>query len=107
MNDKFGTTTQPAIKNVTKNNNTCVLELVMFYETRHKNTTGDFIVLSCVIYDIIKNYVCIDYIACQSRKLSVLCKNINYTVILLCCSRLLAYYFSKGFVMLERNSKAQ
>ena len=26
--------------------------------------------LSCVIYTIIKNYVCIDYLACQSKILS-------------------------------------
>ena len=31
-------------------------------------------------------------------------KNLNYTVILLCRSRMLEYYFSKGFVMLEYNS---
>ena len=32
-------------------------------------------------------------------------KNINSTIILLCPSWMLEYYFSKGFVMLERNSK--
>ena len=26
--------------------------------------------LSCIIYIIISNYVCIDYLACESRKLS-------------------------------------
>ena len=31
-------------------------------------------------------------------------KNTNYLVILLCPSRMLGYCFSKGFVMLERNS---
>ena len=31
-------------------------------------------------------------------------KNINYNVILLCPSRMLEYYFSEGFVVLERNS---
>ena len=30
--------------------------------------------------------------------------NINYTIILLCPSWKLEYYFSKGFVMLEHNS---
>ena len=47
-------------KNTMKNNNTCVLALVMFYEKRHKNATKYFRVLSCVIYTIIDNYVCID-----------------------------------------------
>ena len=31
-----------------------------------------FKVLSCVIYTIISNYVCIDYLACESKKLSEL-----------------------------------
>ena len=43
----------------------------MFYETRN-NPKKDFKVLSCVIYKIIINYVCIDYIARQQKKLSEL-----------------------------------
>ena len=58
------------IKNNMKNNNTCVLALVMFYETRHKNAIKYFSVLSCVIYTILDNYACIYYLACQSNKLS-------------------------------------
>ena len=42
----------------------------MFYETRADNPGKNFRVLSCVIYTIIKNYVCIDYLDCQSKKLS-------------------------------------
>ena len=45
----------------------------MFYETRHKNATKAFRVLSCVLYTIIDHYVYIDYLACQSNKLSVMC----------------------------------
>ena len=69
MNDMFGTLTQPFIRNNTKKKNTCVLALVMFYETRHKNTTEAFRVLICVIYTIIENYVFIDYLSCQSKQL--------------------------------------
>ena len=61
-----------------KNNNTCVLALVIFYETRHKNATKYFRVLSCVIYTIIDNYVCICYLACQSKKISVICMDRKY-----------------------------
>ena len=43
----------------------------MFYETR-KNTKKSFKVLSCVIYTIINNYVCIDYLACEPKKSSEL-----------------------------------
>ena len=38
-----------------------------------KNGTKYLRVLSCLIYAIIGNYVCIDYLACQSKKLSVIC----------------------------------
>ena len=44
----------------------------MFYERKHKNATKYIIVLSCVIYDITENYVCIDDLDCQSKKLSVI-----------------------------------
>ena len=47
MNDTFGTITQTFIKNNMEKNNNRVLELVIFYETRHKNVTKYFIVLSC------------------------------------------------------------
>ena len=40
----------------------------MFYETIEDEKY--YIVLSCVIYTIIKHYVCIDYLACQSKKIS-------------------------------------
>ena len=39
----------------------------MFHETIEANPKKAFGVLSCVIYTIIENYVCIDYIACQSK----------------------------------------
>ena len=65
MNDTFGTIIQPFIKNTTKNKNTRVLELVMFYEARYKNAKQYSRVLSCVIYTNIDNYVCIYYIYCQ------------------------------------------
>ena len=50
----------------------------MFYETRHKNATKYFRVLSFVIYDIIENYVCIDSQACQSKKISFICMDKKY-----------------------------
>ena len=42
----------------------------MFYEKRGENPKKYFRVLSCVIYTIIENYVCIDYLACQSKTIS-------------------------------------
>ena len=78
MNDTFGTLTKPFIRNNMKNNNTRVIALVTFCETRHKNSTKAFRVLSCVIYTIIENCVCIDYLDFQSKKLSDICIERKY-----------------------------
>ena len=59
----FGKITQPFIKSTLSKNNTCVLSLIMFYETSADKIAHR--VLSFFIYTIIKNYVCIDYLACQ------------------------------------------
>ena len=64
---KFGEITQPHISKVLSKQNTRVLALLMSYETR-KNPKKIFIVLSCVIYTIISNYVCIDYLGYESKK---------------------------------------
>ena len=58
----FGAITQPHIITILETNNTRVLALLMFCETR-KNLEKVFKVLSCVIYKIISNYVSIDYLA--------------------------------------------
>ena len=39
---------------------------------------GAFRFLSCVIYTIIENYFCIDYIACKQNQLSDICKDRKY-----------------------------
>ena len=69
MNDKFGELTQPVIKTKLYKN-TSVVALIMFHETRGEKPKKYFMVLICVIYNIIKNYVCIDYLAFQSKDLS-------------------------------------
>ena len=50
---------------------TCFLSLVLSYEKRNKNSTKGVRVFSCVIYTIIENYLYVDYLVCQSKKLSV------------------------------------
>ena len=60
----FGAVTQPHIRTILEKNNRRVLTLLMFYETR-KNPKKVFKVLICVIYTIISNYVCIDYLASE------------------------------------------
>ena len=38
----------------------------------NKNTMKVYRVLSCVLYSLINNYVCIDYLCFQSKKLSTI-----------------------------------
>ena len=57
MNNTFGNATQTFIKNVMTKKNTRLLELIMFHEKRHKRPKKSFIVLSCVIYTIIDNFL--------------------------------------------------
>ena len=69
MHTAFGEITQLFIKATLLKNNTSVLALTLFYETRAENPKKPFRVLSCFIYTIINNYVCIDYLACQYKKI--------------------------------------
>ena len=78
MNDTFGTITQYFIEGTVKKKSTCVLALVFFYKTRHKNATKSFRVLSCVIYTINERYVYIDYLVCQSKEFSGICIERKY-----------------------------
>ena len=70
MNNTFGPITQTYIKSTSAKNNTRVLALLMFYESRN-DPKKYFKVLSCVVYTIISNYACIDYLAYE-KKLSEL-----------------------------------
>ena len=65
MYTTFGEITQHFIKATLSKNNTSVLELIMFYYIRADNPKKAFRVLSCAIYTIIKNYVCIHHLAFQ------------------------------------------
>ena len=62
----FSTSTMTRISKILLKPNTRVLALVMFFENR-KNTKKFFRVLSCVIYTIISNYVCIDYLGSEKK----------------------------------------
>ena len=56
------------------NKNTYVMALIMIDENNGKYTKKVYIVLSFVVYTLIDNYVCIDYLSCQSKTLSaILC----------------------------------
>ena len=63
------------IKNSMIQKNTSVMALVLIYENNGKDTKIVYIVLSCVVYNLIENYVCIDHILCQSKKLCDISSN--------------------------------
>ena len=58
------------IKYFLRKNNTCVMALIMIYENNGEKQKKVYRVLSCVVYSLIENYVCIEYLSCQSKKLS-------------------------------------
>ena len=49
--------------------NTYVMALIIIYETGGKDIRNVYRVLSCVVYTLIDNYVCIYYLLCQSKTL--------------------------------------
>ena len=53
------------IKCCLRKNNTCVMALIMFYENNLLKPKKSYRVLSCLLYSLIDNYVCIDYLSCQ------------------------------------------
>ena len=55
-------------KNLMKKH-TCAMALIMSHENNEEKTKKVYRVLSCVIYSLIDNYVCIDYLSCQSKTL--------------------------------------
>ena len=57
------------IKDYLRKNITCVMALIIFYENNGLKTKKVYRVLSCVVYYLIEDYVCIDYISCQPETL--------------------------------------
>ena len=73
LKDTFHTGNMSGLRNVIYKTNTCVIALVIFYKNIAKNPTKVFRVLSSVLYYVIENHVCIDYICCQPKTLRVVC----------------------------------
>ena len=55
-----------------RKNDTCVISLVIVFDTKTKNPTKLYRVLSCVLYFVIYNYVCIEYLCFHSKKLTII-----------------------------------
>ena len=120
------------IKNL-KKDNTRVLSSIIFYENIK---TVIFKVLGSIIYFIMSNYLCVYYMCLQevqlylthkvlenttfnyisgigNRKLIMniiscngFVKNNKSTVIILCCIKLVSYYLSKRFVVINKHLSA-
>ena len=70
--DIYHENTMKNIKNVMRKKNTCVIALIILYESKSKTPVKVYKVLSYVIYYLINNYVLIDYLCCQSKTLSII-----------------------------------
>ena len=66
----FHPNTMEIIINIMRNKDTCVIALIIFYESKTKNPIKVYRLLSYVLYYSIDNYVCTDYLCCQSKTLS-------------------------------------
>ena len=65
----FDDSKMEAIKYCMIKKNTCVMALIMIYENNGEKTRKNNRVLSCVVYSLKDNYVCIEYLPCQSKTL--------------------------------------
>ena len=52
--------------------NKSIKALIIIYENNGENSKIVYIVLSCVVYTFIDNYVCIEYLSCQLKKLGAI-----------------------------------
>ena len=57
---------------------TCVIALISFYENKGTKPKKVYSLLSCVLYSVIDNYVCIDYLSCKSKNLGRIYSNIIF-----------------------------
>ena len=53
------------IRDYLRKKNTCVMEVIIFYENNGEKPKKVYKVLSCFVYSLIENYVCIDYLLCK------------------------------------------
>ena len=67
MKNTFSTSTMTHISKILLKPNTRVLALVMLFDNGKKFAKRMFRVLSCVIYIIIRNYVCIYYLGSERK----------------------------------------
>ena len=62
----FSAGAMKTIKNCLMKKNTCVMSIIMIYENNGEIPKRLYRVLCYVVYSLIYNYVCIEYLSCQS-----------------------------------------
>ena len=67
---KFHQKTMELIRNVMRKKDTCVISLVIFYETRTKIPIKVYRALICVLCYVMENYVYINYLCCHYKTVS-------------------------------------
>ena len=70
LRSAFHKNTMGNIIDVMRKKYTCIISLIIFYESKTINPVKLYRVLSCVLYSIIYNYICIDYLCFQSKTLN-------------------------------------
>ena len=65
----FSISKMKTIKNCLIKKNTSIMALIFIYENNEDIPNKNHRVLSCVVYNLIGNYVCIEYLSCQSKTL--------------------------------------
>ena len=71
----LSTKTMKNIRDCLMENNTSVIVLIILYENSGKYIRKLYIVFSCVVYNLIYNYVCIEYLFFQSKILCGISSN--------------------------------
>ena len=61
----FSNLTMKTIKHCLMKKNKSIMALIMIYENNVKDTKTVYIVISCVVYTLIENYICMDYLSFQ------------------------------------------
>ena len=83
----FHKNTKEGIKTFMIKKDTCIISLIIFYESKTKGPIKVYRVLSCVLYYSIENYVCIEYLCCKFKTLSIISsdkifKQASYNILL-------------------------
>ena len=55
------------IKYCLRKNNTCVMALIFMNDNNGVKPKKMYKVLTCVLYSLMENYVCFDYLSCQAK----------------------------------------